>query len=100
VDVTSDEPERSSGAGQTCADMIITGDTTALLRAERDGNGDGRVYTIHFDVSDRDGNVSSAACRVNVPHDQGHAGAADSGPAFYVGSGCGSLPGPDPACGH
>jgi hypothetical protein len=97
--VTSDEPERGRGDGDTCADALITGDTSVKLRAERAGKGDGRVYTIHFEVSDQHGHVTASSCKVQVPH--GQAGAAvDSGAAFCVGSGCGSVPGPDPACGQ
>jgi chitinase len=38
-----------------------------LLRAERAGNGNGRVYTIHFTASDFEGSASGKV-NVCVPH--------------------------------
>jgi hypothetical protein len=38
-----------------------------LLRAERSGNGDGRVYHIHFTASDPEGSASGVVT-VTVPH--------------------------------
>jgi hypothetical protein len=58
------------------------------LRAERDGGGDGRVYTITFRVRDTAGNTGFATAQVIVPHDQGHPNAVDSGVAYTVISGC------------
>jgi hypothetical protein len=43
---------------------------TVLLRAERAGNGDGRVYTFEVTASDEGGNTSSASCVVVVPLNQ------------------------------
>lgn len=37
------------------------------LRAERAGNGDGRVYTITLKVADASGNVRTATAKVAVP---------------------------------
>jgi hypothetical protein len=57
-----------------------------LLRAERDGNGDGRVYHIQFTVSDPEGASCSGEVTVCVPHDQGHGGqCGDQGPLFPSG---------------
>jgi hypothetical protein len=53
--VTSDEPENMAGGGDgnTLNDIVIAPDCKSVqLRAERDGNGNGRVYTITFKVSD------------------------------------------------
>jgi HYR domain-containing protein len=63
VDVASDE-----SAGKT-ADWEITGDTTLDLRAERDGSGDGRVYTITVECTDASGNSTTSTLTVSVPHD-------------------------------
>ena len=60
TDITSDEP----GANQ----LRVTGPASFELRAERDGGGDGRVYTVDFEVPDPDGDVA-ATCRFEVPHD-------------------------------
>jgi hypothetical protein len=51
-------------------DAIILGDAVEL-RAERDGNGDGRVYHIFFDaVDDQGGACSGEVVVAVVPHDQ------------------------------
>jgi hypothetical protein len=39
------------------------------LRAERDGAGTGRVYTITYRVTDESGNSAIASAAVIVPHD-------------------------------
>jgi hypothetical protein len=41
------------------------------LRAERDGRGVDRIYTITATVKDVSGNETTASCTVIVPHDQG-----------------------------
>ncbi len=53
-------------------DVVLTGDLTLNVRAERAGGGDGRVYTITVESRDAAGNASSATVIVSVPHDQGH----------------------------
>jgi hypothetical protein len=58
------------------------------LRADRDGSGDGRVYTITFRVRDAVGNTTFATAQVQVPHDQGHPNAVNSGAAYTVNSNC------------
>ena len=67
--VTSDELEddklggADQGDGNTCDDIVITGNTGVDLRAERLGDGTGRMYTIYFDVSDSQGNVTHSSCQ-------------------------------------
>lgn len=39
------------------------------LRAERQGDGNGRVYTVSFSVADSSGNTIHGDCSVGVPHD-------------------------------
>nr|MBA3356688.1 MBG-2 domain-containing protein [Pyrinomonadaceae bacterium] len=85
--VTSDEPENiNSGDGNTVNDMVIAAAAKSVqLRAERDGNKNGRVYWIHLKVTDAAGNVGTAKARVNVAKSQGNNGAAvDSGPSYQV----------------
>jgi hypothetical protein len=68
--VTSDELEDNpSGAdGTTVDDIVIAADCKSVqLRAERDGDLDGRVYTITFSVTDSQGNVGTATAKVQVP---------------------------------
>ena len=84
--VTSDESVK--GNGKRGEDMVIIDDRTVQLRADRDGSGDGRVYTIFANVMDDDGNTTQVSCKVQVPHDQSGAPAVDSGVASCVGSGC------------
>jgi hypothetical protein len=86
--VTSDEPVLGGGSGHTEPDIVIVDAHTVQVRAERDGTGDGRVYTIRMRVADDDGNMAAAACKIAVPHDQSGRPAVDSGPAYCVGTGC------------
>lgn len=71
--VSSDEPEEASGEGDgnTLEDIVIKGPQTVDLRAERQGDGNGRVYTINYKVMDASGNTATESCQVWVPHDQG-----------------------------
>lgn len=62
--VSSDEP-----AGGT-PDWRVTGPLSLELRAERDGSGDGRVYTITVTCTDGSGNAATGAALVTVPHDR------------------------------
>src|SRR5262249_1755696 len=47
-----------------------TADTDVMLRAERLGDGDGRMYTLCFEAADAAGNQTRACANVMVPHDQ------------------------------
>jgi hypothetical protein len=71
--VTQDEPTNGLGDGDTPVDAIIThnpgSDDTLLLRAERSGKGDGRVYHVCFTAADPEGSVNGCA-DVIVPHDK------------------------------
>lgn len=84
--VTSDEQpatEPGSGGPGFCPDAIIGAGGSILLRAERSGSGNGRVYRIHGSAADSCGNVAVCAVPVNVPHDQGPGGGpVDSGQLF------------------
>jgi hypothetical protein len=92
--VTSNEPANALGSGNTCNDIVLVDHDTVNLRAERDGGGQGRVYTIHFTESDLHGNSTPATCIVQVPHDQSGAPATNSTPVTCVGPSCGGIPGP------
>jgi hypothetical protein len=60
------------GHGSSAPDGRILGPNSAEVRAERDGNGDGRVYHLFFTASDGLGGVCSGHVRsAIVPHDQG-----------------------------
>src|SRR2546425_1165225 len=77
VSATSSEPDDASGTGDgnTTGDIqdasIGLPDTTFLLRAERSGDGPGRVYTLTYVARDASGNTASALGIVTVPHDEG-----------------------------
>jgi hypothetical protein len=87
--VTSDEPDNSEGDGNTTHDIVIAADCKSVqLRAERQGNGNGRVYTITFKVTDAFGNVGTATAKVTVPHSQNGSPAIDDGPHYTVLGGC------------
>ena len=61
----------SDNEGNDADDSEITGDLSVELRAERDGGGTGRVYTVSVTCTDGSGNSSDSSVDVTVPHDQG-----------------------------
>jgi Domain of unknown function DUF11/HYR domain len=86
--VTSDETENGNGDGNTTNDIVIAADCKSVqLRAERDGGGNGRVYTITFKVTDTHGNVGRATSTVVVPHNPGQT-VVDSGVNYTVNGTC------------
>lgn len=82
--VSSDELEdaEGDGDGKTLEDIVIKSSQTVDLRAERQGAGNGRVYTINYQVADAAGNVATGFSQVWCPHDQDTgATAVDNGAA-------------------
>jgi hypothetical protein len=82
VSVESSEADNGTGDGNTTGDIqgadLGTDDRTLWLRAERSGNGPGRVYTLSYRVTDGQGNHTWVSTEVEVPHDQSmHPGDAD-----------------------
>jgi len=71
ISVTSSEPDNGLGDGDTPGDIQITGDLSVLLRAERSGKGNARIYTITVECEDKAGNASTSTTTVTVPRDQG-----------------------------
>lgn len=67
VSVTSSEPDNGRGDGDSANDIAVTGDMTVNLRAERSGQGSGRIYTIEVKATDQAGNSSTAFVTVSVP---------------------------------
>lgn len=68
--VTQDEPVNGLGDGDSSPDAVIQfGDPadSVLIRAERSGNGNGRVYSIGFTASDGFESCNGAV-EVTVPH--------------------------------
>ena len=90
VNVTSSEPDNDKGDGAFTGDVDGQDGYTAPvpvlyefdeetewfvssfeLRAERDGRGVDRIYTMTATARDVSGNETTASCEVIVPHDQG-----------------------------
>ena len=70
VSITSDEPTDSSGDGNHAPDAYGIGTNIATVRAERAGDGDGRVYVVNFIAEDGNGGVSEGSVTIGVPHDK------------------------------
>jgi hypothetical protein len=86
--VTSDEIENGNGDGNTSDDIVIAANCKSVqLRAERQGGGNGRVYTITFKVTDASGNVGRKTAKVVVPHNPGET-PVDSGVNYTVNGSC------------
>ncbi len=76
--VSSSEPPTGGGQGNTSPDFMFTtqfmtspATLPVQLRAERDGTGNGRVYTITVNCKDASNNVSlPATTQVTVAHNQ------------------------------
>jgi hypothetical protein len=79
VSITCNEDADGHGDGHTQTDyrdaQFGTADRCVDLRAERAGNGDGRVYELFYSVRDASGNTTSVAAHVRVPHDMSDFGA-------------------------
>jgi hypothetical protein len=78
VSVVSNEPDNGHGDGNTGGDIMDlepgTEDTEFSLRAERSGNGEGRVYTVTYEAEDASGNVATLEAYVVVPKSQSKPG--------------------------
>jgi hypothetical protein len=89
--VSSDEAEDnpSGGDGTTLNDIVIAPDCKSVqLRQERDGNLNGRVYTITFKVADSQGNTTTATATVTVPVNNNDSAVNGPGPGYSVNSLC------------
>jgi len=88
--IQSNQGMKAKGSGNFSPDWKITGDLTALLRAERTGQDKGgRVYTITVEATDDSGNTTDTNLFVTVPHDQSGKTNAPSGPPPGNGNGNG-----------
>ncbi|NOU86312.1 hypothetical protein GC102_11070 [Paenibacillus sp. LMG 31460] len=74
VSITSNETDSKKGKSDQESDIqnmeYGTDDRTFLLRAERNGSGTGRIYTIEYTVTDQAGHVTNKTATVSVKHDQ------------------------------
>jgi hypothetical protein len=81
--VTQDEPLNGLGDGDTSPDAVIqAGDPadTVLVRVERDGTADGRVYEVSFAATDGFEGCTGTV-RIAVPHSR-KSTASDSGQSY------------------
>jgi hypothetical protein len=76
--IWQDEPTMADGSGDTPIDAAIV-NGSAQVRAERSGEGDGRIYQIFFTATDSTGGSCTGSVTVGVPHDQGNSPVIDSG---------------------
>jgi hypothetical protein len=68
--VSSNEAINGSGDGNTAPDWQVVDAHHVQLRAERAGNGNGRIYTLTLTCTDAAGNKSVRTATVLVPHNQ------------------------------
>lgn len=68
ISVFQDEPVLDTGSGNTAPDATLH---PLAVRAERSGQGNGRVYTVDFMADDGRGGSCTGSVEVCVPHDQG-----------------------------
>jgi hypothetical protein len=81
--IFQDEPTNGLGDGDTSPDGFGVGASTAEVRAERAGNGNGRAYHISFTADDGRGGACSGEVLVTVPKSRGNNGAAVDDGALY-----------------
>jgi endo-1,4-beta-xylanase len=76
VSIASNESASAPGSGSTSPDVqgaaFGTDDRQFQLRAERSGQGSGRIYTITYEATDASGNATSGTVTVTVPRSQGN----------------------------
>ena len=80
--IFQDEPTSDAGDSSLTMDGFGVGTSVAQVRAERGGDGNGRVYHIGFTATDRWGASCTGEITVGVPHSQGRSrgGARTGGP--------------------
>ena len=66
--VSSNESVNGTGDGNTSPDWTVVDNHHVQLRAERSGNGSGRIYTITVTCTDTHGNKSVRTGTVLVAH--------------------------------
>ena len=81
--IFQDEPVDGNGDGSFTPDGRGVGTSTAQVRAERAGGGNGRVYHVFFSATDAFGGSCQSEVLVGVPNSQGESTApVDDGALF------------------
>ena len=81
--ILQDEPVNSGGDGNTGFDAAGVNTSTAQVRAERSGQGNGRFYHIRFTATDPSGASCNGEVKVVVPKSQGKNDVPVDGGALY-----------------
>jgi hypothetical protein len=81
---SSDEPIDDIGDGHFAPDILFGDCEHVMVRSERQGPKDGRVYKLGVRVVDSNGNASEGECTIIVDHDQRGVDGANSGEAYRV----------------
>jgi PKD domain len=79
--VRQDEPVQGQGDGDTSPDAVLQ-EGQVLLRAERAGGGNGRVYRVSFTADDGHGGMCAGTVTVCVPHERKSGTCVDDGPQY------------------
>jgi hypothetical protein len=88
-EISSDEPQNSTGDGNTAQDILMENDCkTVKLLAERQGSGNGRVYSVHIAVVDAHGNIGVAVITAEVPKSNGKKEVTINDGPMYTVNGC------------
>ena len=83
ITITGIRQDEPVGRGNLSPDGQGVGTSTAEVRSERSGKGDGRVYHIYFTATDAAGAACNGEVRVGVAHDEGGSlDAIDGGPIY------------------
>jgi CSLREA domain-containing protein len=83
ITITAIYQDEPVGTDSASPDGFGVGTSTAKVRSERDGTGDGRVYHIYFTASDGKGGTRDGQVRVGVYDNQGQGlDAIDGGPLY------------------
>lgn len=88
-EISSDEPQNSTGDGNTAQDILMENDCkTVKLLAERQGSGNGRVYSVHIAVVDAHGNIGVAVITAEIPKSNGKKEVTINDGPMYTVNGC------------
>ncbi len=86
--VTQDERVDEPGSGNSCPDASFGEGVPTLVRSERSGRLDGRVYRVRFNASDPTGESCTGTVIVCMPHDQSSTPTCVEQPEEYDSTDC------------